>query len=214
MRDAVDAYAPNILLLATPNNPTGNSFDEEAMTAVIGHARSTLVVIDEAYATFAGRSLAHLAETHDNVAIMGTLSKVGLAGARIGYLRLPRALAHEVDKARQPYNLSALAQCVGVLALTELAPVFSAQVARIVAERSRLGVAIGQIPGFVALPSDANFFLVRCEGRGADEVGAALGARGIGVRSFGDVGALAGHVRITVGSPEENDRLLEALAGL
>jgi histidinol-phosphate/aromatic aminotransferase/cobyric acid decarboxylase-like protein len=145
---------------------------------------------------------------------MGTLSKVGFAGARVGYVRLPGALAHEVDKARQPYNLSSLAQTVGILALTELAPVLDAQVAAIVAERGRVESALARIEGLSPLPSRANFILVRSHRRTATEVTAELRDRGVGVRSFGEEGPLAGHVRVTIGTAPENDRLLDALAAI
>jgi histidinol-phosphate aminotransferase len=171
-------------------------------------------VIDEAYGAFAGKSLRPLAERHPNVAMMGTLSKIGFAAARVGWVSLPRKLADEVEKTRQPYNLNGLSQAVATLALTELWPTLEAQVRAICEERTRLGSQLATLAGLTVFPSDANFFLVRCTG---DALGlaAALLERGISVRAFRDTsGPLVGHLRITVGTPDENDMLLSALRTL
>ncbi len=210
MAAAILEHQPNLIFLASPNNPTGNAFTDEAINGVIDAAPRALVVIDEAYAPFAERSLTSLVDEHANVALMGTLSKVGLAGARVGFCRLPSSLAAHVDKARQPYNLSSLALCAAELALTGLSAVLDAQVAAIVEERRRLESALEKEPGIAPLPSDANFILTRVDGD-AGAVAAALRQSGIGVRAFPPGGALTGHLRITVGTPDQNDALLAAL---
>jgi histidinol-phosphate aminotransferase len=207
---AIEKEEPNLVFIACPNNPTGNTFSEESIEAIVLTAKRSLVVIDEAYAPFSGRSFAGLCDRHENVAIMGTLSKVGLAGARVGYCRLPKAIAGDVDKARQPFNLSALSVRAAELALTELAPFLDAQVARIVAERERLFVALGQRDDLEPQPSEANFVLVRVKGD-AEALKAQLAGAGIAVRSFPGAPSLDGFIRITVGAPEENDALLAAL---
>ncbi len=130
MLAAIAEERPNVVFLATPNNPTGNAFAPEAVEAIAKHATESLVVIDEAYAPFAGRTLASLADSHPNVAVMGTLSKVGLAGARVGYARVPSEIAADVDKARQPFNLSTLTLAAAELALTELAPILESAAER------------------------------------------------------------------------------------
>ena len=209
MRAAIETHTPNLVLLATPNNPTGNAFRDEDLRVLIESDPAALFVIDEAYGPFAGRTLASWCDQYDNVALLGTLSKVGLAAARVGWCRLPRALATEVDKARQPYNLNALSQAVALLALDELAGVLDEHVRRVVAERTRLLAALAKRPGLVTHPSDANFVLVRHEGA-IGTLAAALESDGIAVKHWAS-GPLAGHARITVGTPAENDRLLEAL---
>ena len=210
MLAALAEHRPNLVFLASPNNPTGNSFARDAIETLIGAAPDTLFVIDEAYAAFRGDSLADLVERHPHVAALGTLSKVGLAAARLGWVRMHPELAAEVDKARQPFNLNALTQAIGQLALTELWPILEDQVAHIVAERKRLGDALRGTRGLHVYPSDANFFLVRFDGD-APALASRLLDLGVGVRVFANDPRLAGHIRITVGTPEENDRFLEAL---
>jgi histidinol-phosphate aminotransferase len=209
MLRAIAEHRPNLVFLATPNNPTGNAFDDDAIESIVRAAPDALVVIDEAYAAFAGRSLGSSCDRHDNVAVLGTLSKVGLAAARVGWARLHPALAAEVDKVRQPYNLNRLSETGAALALTEIAPVLDAQIADIVRARDALGTALAAVPGLTVHPSRANFFLVRVDGDAA-AFAARLAARGVGVRAFGDP-LLSGCVRITVGTPDENAALLRAL---
>ncbi len=212
MLAAIAAHRPSLVFLATPNNPTGNAFADDALRAVVEGARDALVVIDEAYAAFAGRSLSAWCDAYPHVALLGTLSKVGLAAARLGWARLPSALAAEVEKARQPFNVNALSQAVAALALGALRPEFDAHVAAIVAERTRLGAALSELPGVHVAPSDANFFLLRFDADPAPRV-ARLAADGIAVRHFtGHGAALERCVRVTVGTPRENDALLAALA--
>jgi histidinol-phosphate aminotransferase len=209
-RDALAESRPNLVFLATPNNPTGNTFDDASLRAVVEAAPGALVVIDEAYAPFAGRSLNDWVDRHPNVAVLGTLSKVGLAGLRLGWVRLHPALATEVEKARPPYNLNLYAQLAARVLLEEMPEVLDAQVARIVAERARLGEALDAIDGVRAFPSAANFFLVEVPDAAA--VHGRLLEQGVQVRRFASIPRLSRHLRVTVGTPEEDDRLLEALA--
>ncbi len=211
MRAAIEARAPNVVFLATPNNPTGNAFGDDALAAVVEAAPRSLVVIDEAYAPFAGRSLSGWVDRYPNVAVMGTLSKVGLAALRVGWLRVAADLRAELDKCRPPYNLPAPSQVMAEALLTTHAAALDDQVARIVAERERLAAALDALPGLAVSPSRANFLLVQVpDGARWHE---ALRAAGVQVRRFGDP-RLANALRITVGRPEENDRLLEALSAL
>jgi len=214
MAEAIERTRPNLVFFATPNNPTGNCFRREDIERCIELAPDALVIIDEAYGAFAGKSLSALAARYPNVAMMGTLSKIGFAAARVGWAALPRRLADEVEKTRQPYNLNSLSQAVATLALTELWPTLEAQVAAICEERTRLARELAQFPALTVFPSDANFFLVRCA---SDALGlaAALLEHGVSVRAFRDEsGPLAGHLRITVGTAAENDRLIAALRTL
>jgi histidinol-phosphate aminotransferase len=210
MEDAIARTRPNLIFLATPNNPTGNAFHEADIVRVIEAAPDALVILDEAYAAFAKKTLASYMDRYDNVAMMGTLSKIGLAALRVGYVRLPRPLADEVEKVRQPYNLNSLSQAVATLALTELWPVLQKHIEAICAEREVLGVALGKQANLAVFPSDANFFLVKVAGD-AEALASELLNRGISVRAFKGGGRLAGHIRITVGTPEENALLIGAL---
>jgi len=211
MSTALVEHRPNLVFLASPNNPTGNTFDERRVRALVEADPECLFVIDGAYDVFAERSLAHLCEEYDNVALLGTLSKMGLAGARVGWCRLPQGLAEQVDKARQPYNLGSLAQSVALLALSELRPVFEEQIRAVVAERRRLATGLGGLAGITVYPSEANFLFLAVDGD-ADALASALLEEGIAIRSFhGMGGAMLGHVRVTVGTPAENDALLSAM---
>jgi histidinol-phosphate aminotransferase len=216
MRAALAAHRPNVVFLATPNNPTGNRYATETIEALARDHRDVLFVVDEAYVAFSTESLARLADRHENVGVMSTISKIGLAAARVGWARLPVAVAHEVDKGRQPFNLSTLAQTVGELALGELAPVLDAHVATILRERERLVHRLAAHPWLVPHPTAANFVLVSVQGPlDASELAAALAARDVWIKSFhAHGGALTGTVRITVGTPWENDALLDALEAL
>ncbi len=214
MQMAIERTRPNLIFLATPNNPTGNCFREEDIVRVIELAPDALVIIDEAYGAFTGKTLAALSVRYDNVAMMGTLSKIGLAALRVGWVRLSRKLADEVEKVRQPYNLNTLSQAVATLALTELWPIIEAQIADIRQERTRLEGMLHSIPYLTVFPTDANFFLVRVAGD-AEDIAKELLERGVSVRAFkGSTGPLAGHLRITVGTPAENELLVYALRTL
>lgn len=211
MRAALDAHAPNLVFLATPNNPTGNRYDAGTMQRLIGHAPQTLFVIDEAYAPFSGETLSPWVEEHDNVGVMSTLSKVGLAGARVGWIRLPAPLASEVDKVRQPFDLGAPSQELGRLGLTELWPELVANVEQIRRERERVTAALAKLPGLVPHASEANFLLVSVDDD-LDAVVDGLAAADISVRRFASAPApLDRAFRVSIGQPDENDALLAAL---
>jgi histidinol-phosphate aminotransferase len=211
MLEAVDRHRPSLVFLATPNNPTGNRFDDADLTQLIESAPETVFVVDEAYGAFSGQPLGRWCDVYANVVCLGTLSKVGLAAARFGWARLHPELAVEVDKVRQPYNLSVPTQILARLGMTELAPVLDEQVMSIVRERQRVAETLGQLDVVTVYPSDANFLLVRFD-RNADAVADALRDAGIAIRSFeSHGGVLAKHARITVGTPEENDRLVAEL---
>jgi histidinol-phosphate aminotransferase len=213
MRRAIEAHEPNVIFLPSPNNPTGNLFADDRIDAVIDLARErSLVMLDEAYGAFANRTYRARREQHAHVGQLQTLSKIGVAGARVGWAILPRGLAEEVDKVRGPYNLNSLSQRAAELVLGELAGEFDRAVARIVTERERLARELSALPKLKVWPSAANFLWV--DVGDAHAFYDAMFAKNIVVRSFHTGGGrLARHVRITVGTPEENARLLEAVRG-
>jgi histidinol-phosphate aminotransferase len=223
----VDATRPNVVFVASPNNPTGNRMNEGRLAAIVESARDALVVIDEAYIDYAQAgdaaepslrsgvrptaSLRSWRERHAHVAIMRTLSKVGLAALRIGWVEADPELVREIDKARQPFNVSATSQVAAAAVLAEAWGEVQAHVARIVAERERVAREIRAMGGFDVTPSAANFVWVGTP-RPAAETFELLLRDGILVRSFHAAGGrLANRVRITIGLPAENDALLEAL---
>ncbi len=216
MFEAMEQHQPSIIYLAYPNNPTANLWDDAVIDRIIAAAPG-LVVIDEAYQPFAGKTFMGRLARHDNVLLMRTLSKFGLAGVRIGYLVGPAALVREVDKVRPPYNVSVLnAECA--LFALEHADVFAAQARDIVAQRLQLQHALGGLPGVRAFHSDANMVLVRLTpfpGAGpeaATTVFERMKAHGVLVKNMsGTHPLLANCLRLTVGTADENRTLLTAL---
>ena len=210
MRSAIEIMQPNVVFVATPNNPTSNMVSLDRLEAVIAAAPQSLVVIDEAYVDFAPRAQLHLRAQHPNVAFLRTLSKIGFAALRVGWLIAPAELVREIDKARQPYNVPEPSQRGAIFALREL----GAEIGRIrdavIAERTRLAEALAGL-GFAVTPSDANFLWAEAP-RPAGELVEALAARGVLIKSFhASGGRLARRVRITVGLPAENDRLVDEI---
>ncbi len=207
--EAIAANQPALIFLAYPNNPTGNAFDAAVMDRVI-RAAPGLVVVDEAYHAFAdGLSFLEAVLHYDNLLVMRTLSKLGLAGLRLGYLVGRPEWIDEFDKLRLPYNVNVLTQRAATYVLEHL-HVLEAQAGRIVAERGHLAAALGALPGVRVYDSRANFLLVRLPA--ASEVFEGLKRRGVLVKNLaGTHPLLSDCLRVTVGTPEDNARLLAAL---
>ena len=213
LRQAMDEHQPAVVFLAYPNNPTGNLYAESDILEVI-EAAPGLVVVDEAYAPFTDASFMSRLGRHDNLLVMRTVSKMGLAGLRLGFLAGPPAWLAEFDKVRLPYNINVLTQVSAEFALRHKA-VFDKQTARIRAERERLAAALAALPGVRVYPSQANFILMRTPPGRAGEWFEGLKARGVLIKNLdGAHPLLADCLRPTVGTPEENDRLIEALQAL
>lgn len=214
MAATLERTSPNLVYYATPNNPTGNCFSRDRIEQLVESFPDTLHVIDEAYGAYCAQSFATWRERHPQCGLMGTLSKVGFAGIRVGWVRLHEALSREVEKVRQPFNLNSVSQAIATLALTDLAPLLEEHVTSIVAERARLKPRLDRHEALRCFPSDANFLLVEYAGDVARLCDALLD-QSIAVRQFpnGD-GRLQRCIRITIGTPEENGRLLEALGDI
>ncbi|NDV13578.1 histidinol-phosphate transaminase [Crenobacter caeni] len=205
---AIEAHQPALVFIAYPNNPTGNRYARADVEAVLAAAPG-LVVVDEAYQAFADDSLMDLAGEVDNLLVMRTLSKVGLAGIRLGYAAGAAAWVSEIDKVRPPYNVNVLTQEAAHFALDHLA-LFDEQAALLRAERARLFAGLAALPGVEVFASEANF--VTCRVAGAGALFAALKARGILIKKLdGAHPLLENCLRFTVGAPEENDAVLSAL---
>ena len=211
MAAAMERTQPNLVYYAIPNNPTGNCFSRDKVESLVDAFPDTLHVIDEAYGAYSGQSFATFAEERPHCALLWTLSKVGFAGIRVGWVRIHESLSAELDKVRQPFNLNTTSQIIATLALTELAPLLEEQITSIVAERERLGGELSRYEALRCYPSAANFLLVRYAGD-VPALCDALLEREIAVRQFssGD-SRLRSCVRITIGTPEENGRLVQAL---
>jgi histidinol-phosphate aminotransferase len=209
--EAMDREQPVLTYIAYPNNPTGNLFPADEIIQII-EAAPGLVILDEAYAPFTDASFLSRLGHWPNLLVMRTVSKMGLAGLRLGYLAGPKGWIEQVDKTRLPYNINALTQASAALALRHHA-LFDAQTAAIRSERSRLFAALAGMDGVLAYPSEANFILLRLTAGGADRAFAGLRARGVLVKNLhGAHPLLSDCLRVTVGRPEEDDAFLAALA--
>jgi histidinol-phosphate aminotransferase len=210
MLEMIEAYEPAVIFLAYPNNPTGNLFDADDVVAILTAAPG-LVVVDEAYHAFAEASFMDHLPAHDNLLVMRTLSKQGLAGLRLGLLAGGAEWLAELDKVRLPYNINSLTQASAEFALAHAAA-FDAQCARLRHERESLYQALTTLPGIEVWPSRANFLLFRSYTRPADDLYVGLKAEGILIKNLDRAGAaLKGCLRVTVGTPAENQAFLAAL---
>ena len=208
--EAVEREEPALTFLAYPNNPTGNAFDRAAVERIVA-ASPGLVVVDEAYHAFAGGlSFLDALARFDNLLLMRTVSKLGLAGLRLGYLVGKPAWIGEFDKVRLPYNVNVLTQVAARYALSHV-DVLEAQAATLVGERGRLFQALSALSGVEVFESRANFILFRVPD--APGVFAGLKARGVLIKNLHGGHPLLNHcLRVTVGAPEENEAFLTALA--
>jgi len=211
MLAAIETHRPAITYIAYPNNPTANLFDEAAVERIVEAVgrQDGLVVFDEAYQPFSSRSWMGRVAQHEHVLVMRTLSKFGLAGVRLGYMAGAAALIGEIDKVRPPYNISALNAEATLFAL-EHAGEFAAQAEVLRAERERLQRALRAIAGITPFPSEANMILVRVpDSKRAFE---GMRARGVLVKNIAGLHPLlANCLRLTVGTPEENALMIDAL---
>ena len=208
MVKAIESERPSIVFLALPNNPTGTLWRMSFALELAARFRDTVIVSDEAYVVYSGKTNLPELPDHPNLVVMRTLSKLGMAGLRVGYTISSRALAGVLEKVRPPYNVSALDQRAAEVLLVEGAAWCAARAAEVVAERAKLAEALAA-RGLEVFASEANLLLVRFTDGQA--VWKRLADTGISVRSFGDVGALANCLRITVGTTAENARLLAVL---
>jgi histidinol-phosphate aminotransferase len=207
MLDAIALHQPAIIYLAYPNNPTANLWNDTTIEKIV-EAAPGFVVIDEAYQPFASRSYLDRVTRHEHVLLMRTLSKFGLAGVRIGYMMGPERLVQEIDKVRPPYNVSVLNAEAALFAL-EHEDVFAAQAADLKKERTRLRSGLEEM-GLKSWPSDANMILVRVPDPGRSFEG--MKARKVLVKNVSRMHPLlAGCLRLTVGTADENTQMLAAL---
>jgi len=208
MQAAIARERPALVWLAYPNNPTGNRFDRGAVERIAASAPG-LVVVDEAYYAYAGDSFLPRVLDHPNLVVVRTVSKIGMAGVRLGYAAGHPRWIGELEKVRPPYNVSALAQAVAPVLLAA-GDVLAGQAAAILAERERLAAALAARPGVRVFPTETNFVLVRVPD--APAAFAALREGGILVKNLHGWHPLLAHcLRITVGTPAENDALLRVL---
>ena len=209
--EAVLEDGAKMMFIASPNNPTGNSLPRPQLEKLLDCG--PVIVVDEAYAEFAGESAVDMVSHRDNLIVVRTFSKwAGLAGLRAGYAVFPRPLVEVLWKIKVPYNLSIAAE-QAILASLEDAKALEKNVELIVAERERLLKRLAELPWLHPYPSQANFLLCEVRGLQAKQVRDLLRLRGILVRYF-DAPGLRNCLRISVGKPEHTERLMEALADI
>ena len=209
LKAAIREHKPALVFIAYPNNPTGVLFNEDDIADVI-RTTDGLVVLDEAYHVFARRSFMHRLPEFPNLVVMRTLSKVGLAGIRLGYLAARPEWVIQFNKVRQAYNVSVLTQVAAEYVMAH-AEIFDRQADLILAERESVRKGLESLPGVTVFPSAANFFLARVPD--ATRTFEGMKQRGVLVRNFhGAHPLLENCLRITVGTPEENRKMLSAIS--
>lgn len=206
-------HQPELIFIAYPNNPTGNVFDPIHLDQIIQESNG-LVVIDEAYQPFADDSFISRLNRYPNVVIMRTVSKLGLAGLRLGYLVGAKHWVHQLNKIRLPYNINVLTQVSAEFALQHH-DVFLAQAKKIKTERHLLTNQLERLLNVQVFPSRANFILFKLHNRDATDVFEGLKNKGILIKNLSaSGGALSNCLRVTVGKPSENKQFLDALSFL
>ena len=210
LRDAVTDFKPDVTIICSPNNPTGCVIDDDDLRALL-NASNGLVAIDEAYHEFSEHSLVPLLKDHANLVVLRTFSKaMALAGLRSGYLLAAPELTREIGKALLPYNLNVISQTAAEVAVDlyeeELRPLVRA----IITERDRLFTELGRIDGLSPVKSHANFIAVQ-SAINPRKVFDELFKRDILIRDVSSYPMLSDYFRVSVGTPEENGKLMAAL---
>jgi len=205
---AIEREQPALVFLAYPNNPTGNLFSAPDVKQII-EATPGLVVVDEAYYAFASDSfIPHLA-SYPNLLVMRTFSKLGMAGLRLGFLAGSKTWLEQLEKLRLPYNIGVLTQLVAGK-LLDHHEVLLQQAEQIKLDRAELHKQLGEVPGVRVYTSEANFLLFRVAN--AMEVFAGLKQRGVLIKNLnGGHPMLKDCLRVTVGTPDENEQFMAAL---
>jgi histidinol-phosphate aminotransferase len=210
LRKRVETHQPVVTIICSPNNPTGCVIDDDALKALLQTSRG-LVVIDEAYHEFAAHSVVPLLREHENLIVLRTFSKaMAFAGLRIGYLLASPELTREIRKAVLPYNLNAFSQIAAEVAVENYEQELRPLVKQIITERDRVFEELSQIKGFGPVASKGNFMVVKSDIEPA-RIFTDLLARDILIRDVSAYPMLSDYFRFSIGTPEENDKLLHAI---
>jgi histidinol-phosphate aminotransferase len=211
MLAAIAEHRPALVFLSYPNNPTGNLFAEDDIVAIIQALDGFgLAIVDEAYEPFAQQTFMHRLPEFDNLVVMRTVSKLGLAGIRLGYMSAAPQLLEQFDKVRPPYNINVLTQVAAEFALDHV-EVLNQQAAALRAARADLAAALAAMPGVEVFPSAANFILIRVPN--SDDAHLKLLSHKVLIKNVSKMhSVLTNCLRITVSTPEENSAFLDAFA--
>ncbi len=210
MLAAIKNLQPALIFLAYPNNPTGNLFNAESIKQIIAAAPG-LVVVDEAYAPFADASFIGQLNQHANLLVMRTVSKLGLAGLRLGFLAGNPKIIEQLNKIRLPYNINSLTQATATFALNH-SEFLLQQTQTICQQRTVVLNALQEMVKIEAYPSAANFILFKTIGIASNQIFASLKQQGVLIKNLSHQGGLLENcLRVTIGTPEENQAFLKAL---
>lgn len=212
---AVDDEQPDIIFVCSPNNPTGTVADGALLSALLERAdhAGTLVIVDEAYGQFAETSAVDLIRDDRPLVVSRTFSKTwSMAGLRLGYLLAPAGIVEDLERVVLPYHLDSFTQAAGTLAL-DFRDEMAERIALLVSERERVIAELDTL-GFETWESGANFFLFRSPAMSGDDLWQRLVDESILVRNCSSWDALQNCLRMTVGTPAENDRFIKALAAI
>ncbi len=212
VRRVIETHEPDVLFLCSPNNPTGLVDPPDTVDRVLELMAETdgLLVVDEAYGQFAETSAVDQVADDVPLVVSRTFSKTwSMAGARLGYLLAPSWIVDELDKVALPYHLDSFKQAVGLAAL-EFGAEMDERVALIVTERTRVLEELEALP-VTTWSSGANFFLFRAHDVPGDELWEQLVGHSVLVRNCASWPRLQGCLRVTIGTPDENDLFLASL---
>lgn len=199
----------DVTVVCTPNNPTGTLLDRDALVAVLKNAKG-IVLVDEAYHEFSGQTALPLLADHRNLVVLRTFSKaMSMAGLRFGYMMAHPEIAREVNKSKLPYNVNIFTLTAAEIVI-ERRSELSQAIATLVRERDRVFAELQKRPALQAFPSKANFILMKTA-KPARELFEALYSRGVLVRDVSGYPLLDRCLRVSIGTPQENDRFLTAL---
>lgn len=210
MLDSLNPDSTNLIFISYPNNPTGNCFDEDAILELINQPNA-LVIVDEAYYEFSGKTFLPFLEQYPNIIVTRTFSKAySLAGLRVGYMAAHPQIVNEINKIRLPYNLNSFSQLVACTVLENF-DLLTPGIKAIRRERDRIYNELLEIENLQPFPTDANFILMRFPDN-ADKVFEKLLSDGILIRNLNRPGKLKNCLRVCVGTPEENDEFIKCLS--
>jgi len=213
MLDAINRTQPLVIFLAYPNNPTSNLFNVLDIKKIIDIAPG-LVIVDEAYAPFADASFINKLPEHENLLVMRTVSKLGLAGLRLGFIAGNKAIIEQLNKIRLPYNINCLTQATTDFALRNQA-LFDQQTQQICRDRLLVLNQLNELPSITAYPSAANFILFKTKKNQANFIFESLKDHGILIKNMSPQGGiLSDCLRVTIGKPEENKIFLRAMKAI
>ncbi|KAA0443083.1 MAG: histidinol-phosphate transaminase [Candidatus Thioglobus sp.] len=209
MLAAIKTHKPKLIFIAYPNNPTGNAFDRSAIEKIITSS-AALVVLDEAYYAYADDSFLADIQKYPNLLLLRTVSKIGLAGLRLGLLIAEKGTIKQLDKLRLPYNIGGLTQAAANFLLQENSTI-ATNAKIIIRQRGELSKALAAIDGLMVYPSQANFILFKAPK--ADELFAYLRQNKVLIKNLSAAPKLTNCLRVTIGNSEQNRQFISIVEG-